>query len=140
MVGSGLSRPRDYKRALVEATMQEWQKTRVGDFLLISGCLLHPDAEDGPERVKSEQLRNEASLNCAALRSRVHYVARRSLSRVEMNALRAPLTALSALEEECRHFLLDTADAFIDGRLFSAIRKFSGIGSKCPFADKPGIY
>ena len=67
MVGSGLSRPRDYKRALVEATMQEWQKTRVGDFLLISGCLLHPDAEDGPERVKSEQLRNEASLNCAAL-------------------------------------------------------------------------
>jgi hypothetical protein len=99
--------------------MQEWQeKTRVGDFLLISGCLLHPDAEDGPERVKSEQLRNEASLNCASLRSRVHYVARRSLSRVEMNALRAPLTALSALEEECCHFLLDTADAFIAGQLY----------------------
>jgi hypothetical protein len=34
--------------------------------------------------------------------------------RVEMNALRAPLTALSALEEECRHLLLDTADAFIE--------------------------
>ena len=115
MVGSGLSRPRDYKRALVEATMQEWQeKTSVGDFLLMSGCLLHPDAEDGPEKLKSEQLRNEASLNCAALRSPVHYVARRSLSRVEMNALRAPLTARSALAEKCRHFLLDRADAFIE--------------------------
>ena len=98
--------------------MQEWQeKTRVGDFLLMSGCLLHPDAEDGPEKVKNEQLRNEASLNCASLRSRVHYVARRGLSRVEMNALRAPLTALSAPREDCRHFLLDGADAFIDGQL-----------------------
>ena len=106
MVGSGLSRPRDYKRALVEANMQEWQeKTKVGDFLLMSGCLLHPDGEDGPEKVKSEQLRNEASLNCASLRSRVHCVARRGLSRVEMNALRAPLTALSALKEKCFSFL-----------------------------------
>jgi len=31
-----------------------------------------------------------------------------------MNALRAPLTALSAPLEECRHFLLDRADAFIE--------------------------
>ena len=97
--------------------MQEWQKTRVGDFLLISGCLLHPDAEDGPERVKSEQLRNEASLNCASLRSRVHYVARRGLSRVEMNALRAPLTALPVPKGICRLFLLDSAGALIDGQL-----------------------
>ena len=71
--------------------MQEWQeKTRVSNFLLMSGCFLNPDAEDGPEKVKNEQLRNEASLNCASLRSRVHYVARRGLSRVEMNALRRP--------------------------------------------------
>ena len=56
--------------------MQEWQeKTRVSNFLLMSGCFLNPDAEDGPEKVKNEQLRNEASLNCASLRSRVHYVA-----------------------------------------------------------------
>ena len=116
MVGSGLSRPRDYKRALVEATMQEWQeKTKVGDFLLMSGCLLHPDAEDEPEKVKSEQLRNEASLNCASLRSRLHYVARRGLSRVEMNALRAPLTGHSAPVEKCCHFWLDSADVVIDG-------------------------
>src|SRR6516164_4792084 len=95
--------------------MQEWQeKTRVSNFLLMSGCFLNPDAEDGPEKVKNEQLRNEASLNCASLRSRVHYVARRGLSRVEMNALRAPLTALSAPREDCRHFLLDRADAFIE--------------------------
>jgi hypothetical protein len=64
------------------------------------------------KEIKSEQLRNEASLNCASLRSRVHYVARRGLSRVEMNALRAPLTALSAPAGKCCHFLLDTADAF----------------------------
>ena len=97
--------------------MQEWQeKTRVSNFLLMSGCFLNPDAEDGPEKVKNEQLRNEASLNCASLRSRVHYVARRGLTRVEMNALRAPLTAISAPREDCRHFLLDRADAFIDGR------------------------
>jgi len=70
--------------------MQEWQeKTRVSNFLLMSGCFLNPDAEDGPEKVKNEQLRNEASLNCASLRSRVHYVARRGLSRVEMNAQKA---------------------------------------------------
>ena len=37
-----------------------------------------------------------------------------------MNALRAPLTALSAPLEECRHFLLDKADAFIDGRFWVA--------------------
>jgi len=69
------------------------------------------------KEIKSEQLRNEASLNCASLRSRVHYVARRGLSRVEMNALRAPWTALSAPVGKCCHFLLDTADAFIDGQL-----------------------
>jgi len=41
----------------------------------MSGCLLYPDAEDGTENVKSEQPRNEAPLNCASLRSRVHNVA-----------------------------------------------------------------
>ena len=116
--------------------MQEWQeKTRVGDFLLMSGCLLHPDAEDGPEKVKNEQLRNEASLNCASLRSRVHYVARRGLSRVEMNALRAPLTALSAPREDRRHFLLDGADAFIDGQLYRYLAcdpsAAAGFGIRC---------
>ena len=41
----------------------------------MSGCLLYADAEDGTENVKSEQPRNEAPLNCASLRSRVHNVA-----------------------------------------------------------------
>ena len=31
-----------------------------------------------------------------------------------MNALRAPLTALSAPREECFHFLLDHADVVMD--------------------------
>jgi hypothetical protein len=37
-----------------------------------------------------------------------------------MNALRAPLTALSAPREECFHFLLDNADVVIDGMLRQA--------------------
>src|SRR5215469_11789173 len=115
--------------------MQEWQdKTRVGDFLLMSGCLLHPDAEDGP-KVKNEQLRNEASLNCASLRSRVHYVARRGLSRVEMNALRSPWTALSAPVGKCCHFLLDTADAYIDGQLSRKYTQNVGRLSQTPMAN-----
>jgi len=45
--------------------MQEWQeKTRVGDSLLMSGCLLHPDAEDGSEKVKSATKER----SCAELR------------------------------------------------------------------------
>lgn len=87
------------------------------DPLSKPGCLLHSASEDKDAEVKTGQLRNEASLNFVSLRSRFHYVARRGLSRVEMNALRAPLTALSAPVEACVHFLLDKADAFIDGRL-----------------------
>ena len=71
--------------------MQEWQeKTRVSNFLLMSGCFLNPDAEDGPEKVKNEQLRNEAQLHFVSLRSQFHFGARGGLSRVEMNALRRP--------------------------------------------------
>jgi len=36
------------------------------------------------------------------------------LSRVEMNALRAPLTASQDLKVTCANFLLDEADDFID--------------------------
>src|SRR5215468_10299892 len=61
--------------------------------------------------------RNEAQLNCVSLRSRFDGVARRGLSRVEMNALRAPLTALSAPREECFHFSIDNTDVVIDGIL-----------------------
>jgi hypothetical protein len=40
------------------------------------------------------QLRNEASLNFVSLRSHFDSVGRRGPSRIKMNALRAPLTAL----------------------------------------------
>ncbi len=40
------------------------------------------------------QLRNEASLNFVSLRSHVDSVGRRGPSRIKMNTLRAPLTAL----------------------------------------------
>src|SRR5215472_1753579 len=62
-------------------------------------------------------LRNDARLNCVSLRSRFDGVARRGLSRVEMNALRAPLTAPSAPREECFHFSIDNADVVIDEML-----------------------
>jgi len=48
---------------------------------------------------ESSQLRNEAPLNCVSLRSLVDGVGSGGLSRVEMNAPRAPLTALPKPEE-----------------------------------------
>jgi len=57
------------------------------------------------------QLRNEAPLNFVSLRSLVDGVDWEALSRVEMNALRAPLTALPSREHKC---VLDEADDFID--------------------------
>src|SRR5215467_670787 len=69
-------------------------------------------------RRKRILLRNEAQLNFVSLRSPFDYVARRGLSRVEMNAQkRAPLTALSAPREECFHFWFDNADVVIEGML-----------------------
>jgi len=50
-----------------------------------------------------------------------------------MNALRAPLTALSAPLEECRHFLLDRADAFIVGRLIWIFRQLRSWRIPAPF-------
>ena len=61
-------------------------------------------------------LRNEASLNFVSLRSHVDSVRRRGPSRIKMNALRAPLTALYVSSGWGSLFFLDSADAFIDGR------------------------
>ena len=69
------------------------------------------------KKEKVSPLRNEASLNFVSLRSHFDSVRRRGLSRVEMNALRAPLTALYVSAEMEIFFSLDTADAFIDGLL-----------------------
>ena len=62
-------------------------------------------------------LRNEASLNFVSLRSHVDSVGRRGPSRIKMNALRAPLTALYVSGGGRSFFSLDSADAFIDGGL-----------------------
>jgi hypothetical protein len=52
-------------------------------------------------------LRNEASLNFVSLRSQLDSVGRRGPSRIKMNALRAPLTALYVSNgEDDRLFLL----------------------------------
>ena len=61
--------------------------------------------------------RNEASLKFVSLRSQVDSVGRGAPSRVKMNALRAPLTALHVSTREHSSFSLDSADAFIDMRL-----------------------
>jgi hypothetical protein len=63
---------------------------------------------------ESSPLRNEASLNFVSLRSLADAVGWGALSRVEMNALRAPLTALPSCEDKC---VLDEADDFIDSEM-----------------------
>ena len=59
-------------------------------------------------------LRNEAPLNFVSLRSLVDGVGSGALSRVEMNALRAPLTALYVSNGREIAFSVDSANAFID--------------------------
>jgi hypothetical protein len=66
------------------------------------------------KKEKLSPLGNEASLNFVSLRSHFNSVGRRGLSRVEMNALRAPLTTLYVSAEMEIFFSLDTADAFIE--------------------------
>ena len=60
--------------------------------------------------------RNEASLNFVSLRSHFDSVGRRGPSRIKMNALRAPLTALYVSNGREIVFSVDAADAFIDRR------------------------
>ena len=62
------------------------------------------------------------------------------LSRIEMNALRAPLTALPTRRKKCVYFSLDTADDFIDG--FSARHRRPRLIQKPTFrltTDSQGI-
>ncbi len=67
-----------------------------------------------PELIReSYQLRNEAPLNFVSLRSLVDGIGSGVLSRVEMNALQAPLTAPPNREDKCA---FDEADDFIDSR------------------------
>ena len=67
-------------------------------------------------RSRTLQLWNEASLNFVSLRSLRSIVKDREiLSRVQMNALRAPLTVFPDLKGDVCKFSLDRADDFIDG-------------------------
>jgi hypothetical protein len=104
-------------------------KTSMVRFSLsMLAVLLHPASEDEPKEVKTELTRERSLVHFVSLRSLFHYVGRGGLSRVKMNALRARLTALPVLRERCRYFLLDSADAFIDGLLSLAI----AISPECP--------
>ena len=77
------------------------------------------------KEVKSEPSKERSStvLRFASFPARLW--GRGGLSRVEMNALRAPLTALPSPQEKCLFFLLDRADAFIDGQLSPTVEALS---------------
>ena len=55
--------------------------------------MFHQASGDEPNHFKPELLRNEVQLYLVSLRSPLDYGHGEGLSRVEMNALRAPLTA-----------------------------------------------
>jgi len=78
------------------------------------------------DKTESCPLGNEASLKFVSLRSQVDSVGRRGPSRVKMNALRAPLTALHVSMREYSSFSLDSADAFIDVRLHTRNERLGG--------------
>jgi len=116
MVGSDQVPPERLQRALVEAAVEQF-RDRTTTIGLSPSVPASCFARLGEKNQKQEQPRNEAQLHFVSLRSQFHYGARGELSRVEMNALRAPLTALPVPKGICRLFLLDGADALIDGRL-----------------------
>jgi Calcium binding len=99
--------------------VQEFRnRTRTIRFSLLEAGVFHQASGAEPNQFKLELLRNEAQLHFVSLRSPLDYGHGEGLSRVEMNALRAPLTA----PPQCQRglvclFLLDKADAFIDGLL-----------------------
>jgi len=122
MVGSDQVPPERLQRALVEAAVEQF-RDRTTTIGLSPSVPASCFARLGEKNQKQEQPRNEAQLHFVSLRSQFHYGARGGLSRVEMNALRAPLTALPVPKGICRLFLLDGADALIDGRLIPTIQE-----------------
>ena len=100
--------------------MQEFRnRTRTIRFYLLESGVFHPASGDEPNQFKNELLRNEAQLHFLSLRSPLDYGHGEGLSRVEMNALRGALDSPSPCQRGlvCL-FLLDRADAFIDGLPF----------------------
>jgi len=112
---------------LVEAAVRQ-TRNRATRFILqfrFSQLWPLPDREEEFRKIKNKtfQPRNEAALNFVSLRSLLHYGGVGTLSRVGMNALRAPLTASRLpIGEVCLLFLLfllDKADDFIDGSRYT---------------------
>jgi len=74
--------------------VQEFRnRTRTIRFYFSRLGMFHQASGDEPNQFKPELLRNEVQLYLVSLRSPLDYGHGKGLSRVEMNALRAPLTA-----------------------------------------------
>ena len=100
--------------------MQEFRnRTRTIRFYFSRLGMFHQASGDEPNQFKPELLRNEVQLYLVSLRSPLDYGHGEGLSRVEMNALRGALDSPSPCQRGlvCL-FLLDRADAFIDGLPF----------------------
>src|SRR5215467_15217236 len=108
------SDPEDYERAFwSRRQLQNFRKARTGVF---QGCHSLPLQTEETEPKKQNSSTMERSSTELRFASFPHSIVRDPgrLSRVEMNALRAPLTASQDLTVTCANFLLDEADDFID--------------------------
>src|SRR5262252_4934622 len=116
MVGSGCmsSDPEDYGRAFwSRRQVQKFRKARSGVFPGCHSDPLHTEETEPKKQNPATKERSSTELRFASFpRSIVRDPGR--LSRVEMNALRAPLTASQDLTVTCANFPLDGADDFID--------------------------
>src|SRR5215472_8086042 len=116
MVGSDQVPLERLQRALVEAAVEQFRdRTTIGFSPSVPASCF---ARLGEQNQRQEQPRNEAQLHFVSLRSQFHYGAWGGLSRVEMNALRRALDSPPRAPGALSSFLLDGADALIDGRLF----------------------
>ena len=95
--------------------MQKFNKARSGVFQGCHSVPLQTEETEPKKQNPSTRERSSTELRFASFpRSIVKDPGR--LSRVKMNALRAPLTASQDLTVACANFLLDEANDFIDER------------------------
>jgi hypothetical protein len=108
------SDPEDYKRAFwSRRQVQKLRKEQTGGFQGWHSVPLQTEETESKTQNPATMERSSTELRFASFpRSIVRDPGR--LSRVEMNALRAPLTASQDLTVMCANFLLDEADDFID--------------------------
>ena len=85
--------------------MKKFRKARTGVF---RGCHSEPKKQNPATMERSSTELRFTSFPRSIVRDPGR------LSRVEMNAFRAPLTASQDLKVTCANFLLDEADDFID--------------------------